>query len=107
MVRHEGERRQRHSRRSISIPFQRADKYNLRHSGTLDGSDRIVFSNELHRGKQDRMPFLDFLWVDETVEHLVEHGVSQRGLRPQPKLKRCQSQATSSEVALVALFLLL
>ncbi len=23
------------------------------------------------------MPFLDFLWVDETVEHHVEHGVSQ------------------------------
>ena len=23
------------------------------------------------------MPFLDFLWTDEGVEHLAEHGISQ------------------------------
>jgi hypothetical protein len=23
------------------------------------------------------MPFLDFLWTDEAVEHIAEHGISQ------------------------------
>jgi hypothetical protein len=23
------------------------------------------------------MPFLDFQWTDETVEHIAEHGISQ------------------------------
>ena len=61
-----------HSVRSISIPFHRDDEYNLTVFGALDGSDQLAFfNNELPRGKQDKMLIFDFLWADETVEHLA------------------------------------
>ena len=28
------------------------------------------------------MSYIDFLWTDETVEHLFEHGVSQEDFEP-------------------------